>query len=505
MSKHYDVVVLGASVGALACAALLARRSWRVLVVGHGARPSRYRFGEHALARRTFAFLAMSSPAFARVLVELAQSQTFRRRVRPLDPMLGVLGPSFRVELPPDHALFLREIDREFPEVRRVVDTLYGELSRQNGAADAAFERDVVWPPGSFWERRETKKAIDLAPAIVHDEATLLAEFPREHAYRDVLTVPAVFASDLAGELPPFALARLHGAWTRGVWSLAGGEDELSEFLLERVRAHGGDVRMSDRVLSIVHKSGRVRGVEIDGETDPLGVGFVVGDATAQALLDLCPNLSLSRRAVERMPTVIAAEQRYVVSLVVRDGGVPAPLPVHAFLLPRAPGLPPVQLERLPGSAPGTTLLVAETIVPTGADLSKGRERVLTAIEAHLPFLDRAVVCVDSPHDGRPLWRFEGGRRADVDRVNLRAGGASLDAEPMVPRWTITPPELHGLAGEPVRAPLDGAFLAGPTVMPALGQEGQLLAAWGTARIITRTDSAKEKMRRDMWSKVELA
>ena len=69
MSKHYDVVVLGSSVGALACAALLARRSWRVLVVGHGAKPARYRFGDHALARRTFAFLAMSSPAFARVLV----------------------------------------------------------------------------------------------------------------------------------------------------------------------------------------------------------------------------------------------------------------------------------------------------------------------------------------------------------------------------------------------------------------------------------------------------
>ena len=31
MSKHYDVVVLGAGVSALAAAALLARRSWRVL------------------------------------------------------------------------------------------------------------------------------------------------------------------------------------------------------------------------------------------------------------------------------------------------------------------------------------------------------------------------------------------------------------------------------------------------------------------------------------------
>ena len=49
-----------------------------------------------------------------------------------------------------------------------------------------------------------------------------------------------------------------------------------------------------------------------------------------------------------------------------------------------------------------------------------------------------------------------------------------------------------------------GAFGVGRTILPALGQEGELLAAWGAARIITRTDRRKEQMRREMWSKVEL-
>jgi hypothetical protein len=40
--------------------------------------------------------------------------------------------------------------------------------------------------------------------------------------------------------------------------------------------------------------------------------------------------------------------------------------------------------------------------------------------------------------------------------------------------------------------------------MPALGQEGEVIAAWGAARIITRTDRRKERMRRELWSKVEL-
>ena len=61
------------------------------------------------------------------------------------------------------------------------------------------------------------------------------------------------------------------------------------------------------------------------------------------------------------------------------------------------------------------------------------------------------------------------------------------------------------LAGEPIRTSLGNAFVTGRSVLPALGQEGELLAAWGVARVITRTDRRKEKMLREMWSKVELS
>src|SRR5690606_30292018 len=98
-SKHYDVVVLGTELGALVSAALLARRSWRVLVLGQGHRPPTYEHDGLTLARRPFTFLAASSPSWGRVLVELAQSQTFRRRLEALDPMFQVLGPDLRLSL----------------------------------------------------------------------------------------------------------------------------------------------------------------------------------------------------------------------------------------------------------------------------------------------------------------------------------------------------------------------------------------------------------------------
>ncbi len=509
MAKHYDVAVLGAGIGALSAAALLARRSWRVLVLGQGWRPPTYQFEGLTLARRPFTFLAGLSPAWRRVIVELAQSQTFRRHVVTLDPMFQVLSPKMRLDVPPDVQAFGREIDRTFPEVRRVVDDLYVELARTNAAADAAFERDVVWPPGTFWERREALRAAAGLPSFDGARGgSLLAELAPEHEYRAIVEAPARVASHTV-TLPPFAVARLHGAWTRGVARVVGGEDGLVRFLEERIRAHGGETRLGERAVRITHKRGHASGVLVDGDEDLTGVGFVVSDHGTRALLDLSSDFDPPARALAAVPRLIPAEWRFVTSIVVRDEGLPAPLGDEAFVLHRGAGGPMLvhlQRRREPCGAQGATVLVAEALLVEGASLplSRAREAVLGAVEGVLPFVRRHLLVVDSPHDGRPLWDYRSGRRTEVDRGALRASGGSVDAEPMAARWHVDPPGFHGLGAEPIRAPLAGALVVGPSVLPALGQEGELLAAWGAARIVTRTDKRRERMRRHMWSKVEL-
>jgi hypothetical protein len=519
MTKHYDVAVLGMGAGALAAAALLARRSWRVVVLGHGHRPASYAYDGVVLVRRAFTFLAAPSPAWGRILVELAQSQTFRRRLTPLDPMLQALGPDLRLDLPPEPAAFARELEREFPAVRRVIDDLYAELARTNAAADSAFEKDAVWPPGTFWERRETARLLATLPHLdgagrsrTGDLAgAFLAELPRDHAYRTIVDLPARFASHSC-TLPAFAVARLHGAWTRGVQRLVRGEDELCEFLLERVRAHGGETRLADRAAAIAHRAGRVTGVLVDGDDEPTGVQFVVADLPMRSLLDLATGYAPPRRAAATLPRLAVGEQRFVVSIVARDEGIPEPLGAESFLIPTLAsggtegGRPSVHLQRFASSVPGATLLVAEALLPAGGHPKPAvaREAILRTVEQFLPFVERHYLVVDSVHDGRPLWDYRSGARREIDRAQLRAAGVSIDAEPMAARWNVDPSSLHGLGGEPLRAPLAGAYIVGRTALPALGQEGEMLAAWGAARLITRTDGRKEKMRREMWSKVEL-
>jgi phytoene dehydrogenase-like protein len=518
-SRHYDVIVLGRSLGSLACAAVLARRDFRVLVLGQGQKGQLYRYDQRVLARRPFTFLAGSSPVFRRILHELAQSQQFRRRMEPLDPMFGWLSPGRRLEVPPDMDLFVREIEREFPEVRQLVDELYTTIAQVNALTDLAFEKDAVWPPGSLWERFETGRATANLPYVKADRNTdLLSKFPSGHPFRDVLLLPAAFATNLAlpaDRLPPLCLARLHGVWTRGVSALVQSEQELCDFLVERIEAHGGVVAMDRRATSIVVKRGNAAGVIEDGEGEATGSSSVVCDQSGEAVAELAAGEGVTKQARDAWPQLRAEASRFVVSLRVKTSGLPELLPVESFLLPeryakRDPRCPALRLSRLSPRAlddsdadPEGTLLVAEAILPARGALTllEARDAVLTTLREHLPFLSRALELVDSVHDGLPLWDYRSGTRREAERAHLQ--GASAAPEPMERLWTAEPAGFLELAGEPVRGPVPGTYLVGKTVLPGLGQEGELIAACSVARVITARDRRRQRMRRQMWSKIE--
>lgn len=517
--RHYDVIVLGRSLGCLLAAALLARRDFSVLVLGQGQLPATYKLGNHTLKRRSFSLLGASSPAFRRALVELAQSQTFRRKTVALDPMLSVVQPVRRYEVPPDLLRFGREIDREFPEVRRVVDDLYGTLARVNDAMDGVVGTDAELPPGGFWERRRLARALGDVPFLGAPIGTdVLADFPQFHAYRAVVDASVAFASHLATHtrpLPALAVARLHGSWTRGVVTLPGGEDELTQFLADRITAHGGTLALDERAEQLMVARDGVTGVLVEGDVVRTGGRFVLSSTSGEELAELAKGQGLLARAQRDWPRISATVGRFVVSLVVAREGLPQAMGFETFLFPQAAGSavdprqPIVRLCRTedpsaPAGEATHTTLVAETLLPLRGALSvlDAREAVLSTIRRYFPFLERHLAVVDSPHDGLSVWVYEDGVRREVDRVHLR--GSGIRAETMEMQLDVHPLTFHDLAGEPVRGPIERTLLLGKSVLPTLGQEGELIAAWTAARIVTKSDPRREKLRLEMWNRVEI-
>ncbi len=518
-TRYFDVIVLGRSIGSLSAAALLARRDFRVLVLGQGTLPCNYSFEGMTFRRRAFTMLASSTPPWKRLLHELAQTQSFRRRLVALDPMFSVVLPDQRIELPPDIELFEREIEREFPEVRQVVDELYGTLATTNAVVDEVLERDLVWPPATLWERFETGRATQGLPYTQsHGTVDLLARFPLGHAYRPVVDLSAQFASHLANHPdapPPLSVARLHGAWTRGLLALERGEDELTEFLVERIEAHGGTCRLDSRATTIVLNRGRVAGVIEDGDEHPIGTARVISDRSGEEIADLSGGEGVLSSAKRRWPKVSAAAGRYVASLLVHSDGLPQSLSAESFIVPTRPGLydprrPTVHLQRVAGSAntQGTVasdceLLVAELLLPARGPLTllETREAVLSTLRTCLPFFESHLVAIDSPYDGLPLWLFGDGIRREVDRIHVRE--TLPQGETMACQWAIEPRGYLELSGEPIRGPIPGTYLVGSSVLPALGQEGEVMAALSVARIVTKKDGGHQRMRQKMWSRIE--
>jgi phytoene dehydrogenase-like protein len=511
--KYYDVIVIGRSLGALSAAAILARRDFTVLVVGQGQLGADYQCEGRTLRRRVFTMLAATSPVWRRMLGELAKTQTWKRRIQSVAPMLQVILSGWRFEVPPDAELFNREVERQFPDARRRVADLYRDFARVTAAADAGFERDAVWPPGTFMERRQTGRiAATLPYARAEPHADLMAEFPRTHPYRRIVADSVRFVTDLATPTPAFAQARLHGAWTRGLVALAGGERELDDVLIERIEQNGGVYMNNERVATIEVKRGAVSGVQLDGDARATGAGFVITDMTGEEIAALAGGQGISKRARSGWPRIIPSTRRFVVSLMARREGVPEPLGQEVFVFSDAPQHGYGHTIHLQRSAAenGEVLLTAEVLrgERDKLPLTDARAWVVRRLCKELPFLERHLAIVDSVHDGLPAWRYDSDGTQAVHPVEIERTeiiGAAARAEPMDRQLEVDPPGYLGLGGEPVRGPIENTLLVGPSVLPGLGQEGKLLAAWSAARLVTQSDKRKARMRRGMWTKMEIS
>jgi len=498
--SYYDIVVMGMEIGPLAAGALLARRGFRVLVVGGGAPFDRYSCYGYRFTRRPFLLTAAHSPATRRVFEELGLVQMLQQAARQSSPSYQIVTPSARVDVFPELHETVDELRRELRIPAEEIERVLRGLGRLMGELDKLLGADLVVPAESFFERRELSRA-EVQNPFRANTADVFSALGASSALAEILAAPSLFES--AGRpASAFQIARQTGGWLFGAMAIDDGRDGLRRLLADRIVAQGGDVHHGLRAAQVVVSKGRVKAVRIAGREEPHPCQAVLTDLTPRELASMISPDEWTKRF-----RVLAEEAHepplgYAVNIGLDAEAVPTGLAQTAFVATgRGLGDALLRLEVIPQEDPSRAAIHAACVVPPGGEESIRtgalRDAILDRLRWLVPFLDNHLRAVHSPFDGF-------GPMDLTQSSQLPAPAVPRPEE--VPRWLLRPPPPDGdlgVEGLPHRTGIKGLVLSGAQVVCGLGAEGELIAAWGAARLAGKVDPRRERLVRAMLTKVE--
>jgi phytoene dehydrogenase-like protein len=505
--SFYDVILLGMDTSSLACGALLAKRGFRVLVLGQQVPAAEYTVGPYKLPRAPFTWSAARSPVAQRMMTELGCGPSMRRLSQPLEPAYQVALPGHRFDVPTSESELEREIEREFSEVKRPAREHFRQLRERAEATDRLLARDLALPPQTFLERRELARAA-AGIGLDRDGAARdpLMELPERHAFRAAALVPTCFAASVeSSTLTPLQLCRLQAGLAIQAAQLTGGAASLHALLADRIRSCSGELRPSEHAAEILIRRGTVHGVRLFGSDEEVGASVVATSLDLSALTRLLEDRRPVLELFERIGEPQARQYRYTLNVVLQRGALPDGMARDVYYV-RDVAKPlaydnVLHIESARADRHTNlcveTLIAARTVEERDESLDHMRERVIDALAELMPFVREHIVAIDSPHDGRPPLATDGSPLAHD--IAERRGPHTMRG---VYAFPVT--SALGLCAMPVRTTIGGLLLCGTQVTPGLGLEGELLAASAAARVVCRADRKQPWLRRRLWPKVEM-
>ncbi len=469
--RNRPVVVIGAGMGGLVAAALLAAKGRPVLVLERAATPGgkiREVMVEGVPVGAGPALLTLR-PLFEEIFAE-AGGHLGGLGLRP-EPLLGrhAWADGRRLDLPVDPAAAEAAIGdfagaaavrgyRAFRErAKRIHDALEGPFltAQRPGALALAMQSGLrrllgASPFGGLWD-------------------ALGEHFP-DPRLRQVFARVATYVGSSPLQAPATLMLVAH-VELKGLWSVPGGMPRLAEALAELAAARGAAFRYGAEVREILVAGGRAHGVKLaDGEVIEAGAVVFNGDATTIAAGRL-------GRAASGAVEALAPEKRSLSAVTWAlpartEGFAPArqtvvhaddPTTEYAEIGYRAklPAVPTVTLwahDREDGAAPdGPERLLAMVSAPARADSRPLTEDAIARCgEVAFDRLRRAGLTVHRRQEAEVVTT-----PADFDRLFPGVGGSLYG--PAVHGWQAA------FSRPGARTKLPGLFLAGASAHPGAG------------------------------------
>jgi phytoene dehydrogenase-like protein len=497
LRSSYDVVIVGMDLPALVFGALAAKKGYRVLVLGHGAKDNVYELDGFRFVRRPSLFVDFQeSNPIREVFRELALAPEMRNLPRPMSPTCSVVMPGARIEVSRMKGVLEEEIAREFPGQ---IET-FRDFSRRVGEVEKSLEPFLreypVLPPGTIREYldfRRYRKGV--APLVSSGDADGLAPLGDDPRLRAFFAAPMAALSGVSEPWRrPLPFVRLASHLLRGFYHVEWGLDALKTLFLDRVRNNSGDVRPSDHVDMMLVNRGGIQEVEIRARDEAIGVGMLVVGTDLSSVLELVPEKSSKKRFKARVDRIQPTHRMVTLNVGAHRDLIPEGMAQTAFVVrdPAAPlqGSNLLVVQTDPAMEPPDVLDPRRaTISVSGllpADRFDGKPACIEAFSAELvgglrelmPFLDRHQVTLSSAAVG----------------THAKTGQPVVDPAGLVPIYGQFAPRGLDLVSWPVRTAYKNVLYLGEGASGPLGFEGAFVSAFMAFQILRKKIQLKSVM-----------
>lgn len=493
----YDVVIVGAGIGGLVTANLLAKEGLRVLVVEQhymvGGYCSTFRRAGYTFEAATHFYPLLGNPETltGRLLEEIG-CQTEWVRMDPVDTFH--LPDGSRFDVPADYDTYLAKLHAEFPHEREALDSFF-----------AAVRECYLHGLLVYFRGRPIERAPALAPYRDLTLREALDRWFRDEKLKLVLAADCPHWGSRPERISFVFDSMLRLSYFLGNYFPKGSSQAFVDDLALRLEEKGGHVLTSAYVRRIRVERGQAQGVDLTvlrgpfaRRTFPIAAGAVISNADLLLTLEklvgpehvdpevlagiwsLRPTFPcwLTHIGLQGVaPEALAAAQGYYWDFWEMDRvGIDA-LRFKLFV----PTLYDPDL-----APPGGQILIVQKVLEMdyGAvtDWEAHKAEVEGDIRANLEkvlpgILDHVVIWMSA--SARTSWRF-----------SLNQGGAMLG-------WEMSPDQL-GEARPALESPIRNLFFVGHWTRPGGGVTPVLVSAQQAARAVIAAEPAKALLAREV-------
>lgn len=278
MKDAYDVVVVGAGMGGLTCAALLAKAGMSVLVVEQHSRPGGY---VQSFCRQSFIFDAAvhltSGCGKSGMIYSLLQELGMQDQIEflPVSPMYKAFYPEYCTNVYANKKDFIEAHTAIFPHEKYNIEALMKVMEKLNRELWAGLDTQDT-------QNIRSRSYPYLARYRHLTFGQMLDEFLTDNRLKSVISALCVYLG-----LPPSRISALSmvgmlmSYLEGGAYYVKGGFNNLVRVFIKALGKYQADLLLNNKVNKIVVKNNRVCAVELGNGTQ-IKTSYVISNADAK-------------------------------------------------------------------------------------------------------------------------------------------------------------------------------------------------------------------------------